>query len=174
MTVADAPVESAPQTHESPAPPWYLRALTAIPDRFAVIALASTIAVSICVQLSIFHPYTVFPLAAVLVAASWRMAPRALAANRQQAIGVLIAVTLAVVWFLANRHYYSELISVRRDPSIYTLRGFWLMDHPSPDVTLTQQLLDMRKQVKGSEPGLRRRDRASSSGTSRARRWCQG
>jgi 4-amino-4-deoxy-L-arabinose transferase-like glycosyltransferase len=77
------------------------------------------------------------------------MVPRALPASSQQAIGVVVAVAVAVVWFLANRHYYSELIAVRRDPSIYTLRGFWLMNHSSADVALTQQLLDMRRQVPG-------------------------
>jgi hypothetical protein len=148
VTVDTAPIER-PASDDVVVRPWYLRAVAAVPDRFALIALAGTIAVSICVQLSIFHPYTVFPLAAVLVAAGWRMVPRALPATSQQAIGVLVAITVAVVWFLANRHYYSELISIRRDPSIYTLRGFWLMNHSSPDVTLTQQLLDMRKSVKG-------------------------
>ena len=125
------------------------RFVVAIPDRLAIMALCTVVAVAICVQTQIFHPYTFFPLLVVLIAATWRMAPRAVVANRAEVIGVAVVLLVALLWLALNWRYFSELISVRRDPSIYTLRGFWLVDHPSPDVTLTQQLLDIRRQVKG-------------------------
>ncbi len=149
-------VSLRPVTGQPPAPARGSRAgalaqrcVVAVPDRLAIMALCAVVAVAICVQTQIFHPYTVFPLVALLIAATWRMAPRPVAATRAEVIGVAVVLLVAVLWLALNWRYFSELISVRRDPSIYTLRGFWLVDHPSPDVTLTQQLLDIRHQVKG-------------------------
>jgi len=69
------------------------------------------------------------------------------ATSRASWLGTALALVFVLGWLLVQRHYFSELLSIRRDPAIYTLRGIWLMNHSSPDVTLGQQLLDIKKAV---------------------------
>lgn len=147
------------------------RALLASPDRLLVLALCAILATTIPVQLNVFHPYTVFPLFVLLAIGTWRAAPGwyppAAAASDRSAdagtgrarltdrvpggrspwIATLVALLFAAAWMYVQRHYVSELLSIRRDPAIYTLRGIWLIDHPSPDVTLPQQLIDIKRAV---------------------------
>ncbi|WP_029138204.1 ArnT family glycosyltransferase [Nakamurella lactea] len=161
-SVGDAPALK-PTGMELPKGPSLLTAFViGIPDRICQLSLAVILGVAIPVQLSIFHSYVVFPLMLLLAAVGWRLMPaspvqRPAAAGIigrlgwssrwAWAIGTAIAVLIAVLWFLINRHYYSELLSVRRDPSIYTLRGFYLMNHPSPDAALDPDMLAVRKAV---------------------------
>ena len=138
------------------------RFTVAVPDRVLLLAVSAILATSVTVQLEIFHPYVLFPVFLVLAAALWRLVPTSGTLGRQvhgptgadprtrspwYAIGSVVAVVAVLSWMLVQRHFYSELLAVRRDPAIYTLRGFWLMDHASPDVTLTQQLLDIKRAV---------------------------
>lgn len=141
-------------------------ALLAFPDRVLAFALCAILATTVPLQLNAFHPYTVFPLFLFLVLATWRVVPnrfgtggpaararqvgtrpQAAAIERSSWIPVVIVVVLVLGWMFVQRHYISELLSVRRDPAIYTLRGIWLMNHSSPDVTLTQQVLDINRAV---------------------------
>ena len=173
---------------------WVVPAIIAIPDRALVWSLCAVLATSITVQLNVFHPYTVFPLMLVLIAATWRLTPPPFVgagvqwrrprpeqtrpattdpasetpepapartdpasetvgtgpgAARIAWISVVVMVVLLLAWMAVQQHYFSELLSVRRDPSIYTLRGIWLMDHPSPDVTFPQSLVDVARAVGG-------------------------
>ena len=131
----------APDRVEKVAPALWARILVGLPDRIVVWAMCAMLATALTVIPGIFHPYTVFPLFLVLVVVSWKLTPKAPEASRAQLVAAGLVLVGAVVWFLIQRRYFGELLSVRRDPSIYTLRGVWLMNHPSPNVRLTDQLL---------------------------------
>ena len=128
------------------------RILVSLPDRIVIWAMCAMLATALTVIPGIFHPYTVFPLFLVLVAASWKLTPKAPAASRMQLVAAGLVLVAAVVWFLVQRPYIGQLLAVRRDPAIYTLRGVWLMDHPSPNVLFPQLLLHIHYVV--PESGL--------------------
>ncbi|SDP04291.1 4-amino-4-deoxy-L-arabinose transferase [Nakamurella panacisegetis] len=182
---------------------WLAAAVISVPDRALVFSLCAIVATAITVQLNVFHPYTLFPLLVVLIAATWKLTPppfagvpvrwhrrrphaasvgdgeapdRAMATGeagpevtgddvppgevaspgagmrqtvRVAWISVAITVLLLLAWMAVQHNYFSELLSVRRDPAIYTLRGIWLMNHASPDVVLPQQLVDIARAVPG-------------------------
>lgn len=145
-------------------------AVVGLPDRLTIFAMCAALATAVPVQLSIFHPYFVFPLLAILVAASWRLTPSRLdvsglfAGSRERTvrarsaarfrgavdwalIGTVAAILLVAIWVLIQLPYFSEQVAITRDPGIYTVRAFWLLNHASPDVTLTDQLLHLKAAV---------------------------
>ncbi len=119
----------------------WAKILVSLPDRIVIWAMCAMLATALTVIPGIFHPYTLFPVFLVLVAASWKLTPRALKASRAQLIATALVLVGTVVWILLQRPYFGQLLSVRRDAAVYTLRGVWLMNHPSPNVQLTNQLL---------------------------------
>jgi len=135
-----------------------LPAVVGIPDRVLVFSLCALFATSVTVQANFFHPYTALPLMLLLIALTWRMMPAPLISDatvlgqsraqrvrsvsgRTTLVSTVVVLLLILVWVAVQRNYFSELLSVRRDPSIYTLRGIWLINHPSPDFTVSDQLL---------------------------------
>lgn len=125
--------------------------VVALPDRFLVLALCAVLATAITTVSTQLHPYTVYPLFVVLAVAGWRLCPRRPTVSAAQVIGVVVAGLVALVWIRLQWPYFSQLLSVRRDPAIYTLRGDWLMNHPSPDVVITPNQLSLIY----TTPGLR-------------------
>ena len=117
--------------------------VVALPDRFLILALCAVLATAVTTVSAQLHPYTVYPLFVVLAVAGWRLCPRRPAVSAAQVIGVIVAGLVALVWIRLQWPYFSQLLSVRRDPAIYTLRGDWLMNHPSPDVVFTPNQLSL-------------------------------
>lgn len=147
-----APVESADLSTRRAGGTSRLAAFVIrLPDILAVLALAAIVAVAIPVQLGVFHPWVVAPLFVVAAVGALALLPtiptRRVVADRWWVIGTVLVLLVAVSWFLVNRGYSSQLLSIRRDPSIYTLRGIWLMDHASPNTELSQDFLNLRKAV---------------------------
>lgn len=96
--------------------------------------MALSLASGIMVSLGQFYPWTVVPLAAALVALTWRpLAPKVSAAD---GTGAAWALGAAAAWTVLNWILTSEYLLVVRDPGFLTLSGLWLTDHPSTDIPL--------------------------------------
>jgi hypothetical protein len=113
---------------------WLTAVMVAAPDRLVVAFVCLAVVTSVSMVAGYFSPPLVLIATAVLVLATWRLAPRAYRRDDHAALGSAVALLLALAWFLLNRHYFGQLLSVARDPSIYTLRGWWLMSHHSPNI----------------------------------------
>lgn len=133
---ADRPVRRSPAE-------LIARFVVAVPDRFLVLALCAILATAIVTVAAQLHPYTVYPVFVALAVAGWRLCPRIPPVSAAQLIGVVVAGLVTVIWIRLQWPYFSELLSVRRDPAIYTLRGEWLTDHPSPDLAFTPNQLSL-------------------------------
>jgi len=106
--------------------------IAAAPERIVQVTVALALAAGIMVSLGQFRPWTVLPLAGVLVAASWRaFRPRV---ARADVIGARWALGAAAAWMLLNWVLTSEYLIVVRDPGFLTLSGVWLTNHPSTDI----------------------------------------
>ncbi len=139
-----APTEVAARHASGPPPGRGQRlvtaALVASPDRLVVAVVCLSIVISVSMVAGYFSPPLVLLATAVLIAATWRLAPRTYRRDEHAALGSAVALLLALAWFLINRHYFGQLLSVARDPSIYTLRGWWLMHHHSPNIPVGSAL----------------------------------
>ena len=111
-----------------------LRGVVSLPDRALLLFLWGAIVVVVALVLRVFQPAVVVPVTLALVALTWRLAPGRTTADRRSAAGATLAVALAVAWILLNRRYDSTMLSVYRDPAIFTLRGWWLVHHSSPNI----------------------------------------
>jgi len=108
--------------------------VAASPERILQVAVALALAAGITVSLGQFRPWTAVPLAAVLVAISWRpFSPRV---TRADVRGAGFALGIAGAWMVLNWVLTSEYLIVVRDPGFLTLSGMWLSDHPSTDIPL--------------------------------------
>jgi hypothetical protein len=126
---------------ETPAgrPTWtdrFARLVVAIPDRLLLMFLWSALVVSVSLLFDAFYPLLVIPAIVVVVAATWRVRLTRYDASGRSVLGSVLALEIPVGWFLANRHYRGELVSVARDPSVYTLRALWLVHHHSPNIPM--------------------------------------
>jgi hypothetical protein len=137
-TTATEPTDVAARHASGPPPGRGQRlvtaALVAAPDRLVIAVVCLSVVISVSMVADYFSPPLVLVATAVLVAATWRLAPRAYRRDEHAALGSAAALVLALAWFLINRHYFGQLLSVARDPSVYTLRGWWLMHHHSPNI----------------------------------------
>jgi len=98
------------------------------------VTVALALAAGITVSLGQFRPWTTLPLAALIVAATWRpFRPRVTAADVR---GAAWALGAAGAWTVLNWILTSEYLIVVRDPGFLTLSGVWLADHPSTDIPL--------------------------------------
>jgi hypothetical protein len=111
-------------------------ALVGAPDRLVMAIVCLSVVISVSMVAGYFSPPLVLAATAVLIVATWRLAPRAYRRDDHAALGSAVALLLALAWFLLNRHYFGQLLSVARDPSVYTLRGWWLMHHHSPNIAI--------------------------------------
>lgn len=108
--------------------------IAAAPERIVQVTIALALAAGITVSLGQFRPWTTLPLAALIIAATWRaFAPRVSARDVR---GAAWALGAAGAWTLANWILTSEYLIVVRDPGFLTLSGVWLSDHPSTDIPL--------------------------------------
>jgi hypothetical protein len=114
--------------------------VTDIPDRLAVWFFWGTFAVAATLFLRIFNPYLVIALTLVLIAATWRFAPNRIHADQRSALGSIVAIEVVLGWVWVNAPYYTEMLTVYRDPSIYALRGWWLTTHSSPVIDVSHAL----------------------------------
>jgi hypothetical protein len=106
--------------------------IAAAPERIVHVTVALAMAAGITVSLGQFRPWTALPLAAILVAVTWRMfRPRV---TRADVNGAAWALGAAVAWTLLNWVLTSEYLIVVRDPGFLTLSGVWLTNHPSTDI----------------------------------------
>lgn len=111
--------------------------LVAAPERIATVLLMLSIAVSVSVLLEAFRPLVVAPLTLVLVAATWKVVPSALAPTRPAVAGTVTALGIVVAWFVVNVPFAARFVVVTRDPGFLTLEAFWLSRNESPDLPLT-------------------------------------
>ncbi|MGC4175570.1 hypothetical protein [Demequina sp.] len=106
--------------------------VAAAPERIVQVIVALSLAAGLTVTLGQFRPWTVLPLAALLVAATWRpFRPRVSATDVS---GARLALIAAAGWAALNWVLTSEFLIVVRDPGFLTLSGVWLSDHPSTDI----------------------------------------
>jgi len=131
---AELPADDAVRTRPDQARALVLAALVASPDRLVVAFVCLAVVTSVSLVAGYFSPPLVLLATAVLVLATWRLSPPAYRRDDHAALGSAVALLLALVWFLLNRHYFGQLLSVARDPSVYTLRGWWLIHHHSPNI----------------------------------------
>ena len=108
--------------------------VAALPERIVQVTVALALAAGITVSLGQFRPWTTQPLAALLLAATWRVfRPRVTA---RDVVGARWALGSAGAWILLNWVFTSEYLIVVRDPGFLTLSGMWLSHHPSTDIPL--------------------------------------
>jgi len=113
---------------------WVARALVAAPDRIFLVLFWVSLVVTVTILLGAFRVWLVAPGAAVLVAATWRLAPRALPATRANVWSAFAALIVAIGWIAANAPFVSRFIVVTRDPGFLTLEGIWLSQHSAPEI----------------------------------------
>jgi hypothetical protein len=111
-----------------------VRALADAPERLLLVFLWFCLVCAIAYVSGVFRPVVVFPAAAVVVALTWRLFPRTGLQDMRAAIGSVLSLAAAAVWFLVNLPYISERVQVTRDPDLYTLAALWLRKHSSPDI----------------------------------------
>lgn len=110
------------------------RGLLALPDRLPVALGCLGLAGLLAVLAGQFRPAVVLPLAALLLAATWRWVPRAPAASRAQ-LGALAAVlVLCAGWVVLGLRSVAQYVVVNRDPGFLTLQALWLTGHPSAPI----------------------------------------
>lgn len=115
---------------------WALRLVTALPDRLLMAFLWAMTVVSITVMFGVFYPALVIVASVALVVVTWRIRPVPVRADPRSALGAAVAFEIAFAWVLANRHYRAELLSIARDPGVYTIRAWWLIHHHSPNIPI--------------------------------------
>jgi len=126
------PVRIPDGTRALVARPRLAMALAAGPDRVVQITVALALAAGVTVSLGQFRPWTVLPLAALVIAATWKaFRPRV---DPRDAFPAALALGGSLAWALLNFLLTSEYLLVVRDPGFLTLSGLWLAHHPSTDI----------------------------------------
>ncbi len=116
------------------------RVIVDAPDRVALIILWASSVVMATLLLNVYNPYLVLGLVVVLTAASWPLLPPTVAVTQRSLFGSIAAFEIVAAWIWANAPYYSQMVSVYRDPAVYALRGWWLTNHPSPVIDMSASL----------------------------------
>lgn len=119
-----------PRPARAPVPRWAAAALT-VPDRLPVLLLALGVAGVLAALAGQVRPVVVLPLAAVLVAVTWRLVPAPPRADLRQLGALAVVLVLCGGWVVVGLRFVAEYVVVNRDPGFLTLRGLWLADHPS-------------------------------------------
>ena len=126
------------------------RAVSTIPDRIPILTLWAAIAVSLSLIPGLFRPYIVIPLALLLWRVTWRFMPDRLPASLRVTVGSAVACEIVGGWVLVNRSYFSQQLSVYRDPAIYALRSWWLARHGSANIGIDNGTLAAVRTVSGA------------------------
>lgn len=147
MTDTDTPVAAPPAAgdEQSRSPGSRLGGVVArvavdAPDRVALVLLWASAVVMATLLLKVYDPYLALVLTVVLTAVSWPLLPRTVAVTQRSLFGSVAAIELVLAWIWANAPYYSQMVSVYRDPAIYALRGWWLTHHSSPVIDMSASL----------------------------------
>jgi len=111
-----------------------MRAIVSAPERLMLIAVSLAVAAGLAVSLGQHHPWTVLPLAALLVAAGWRPLAPTPDSTRRAVWGSAALLAAVVAWIVVNAAMAAEFMIVVRDPGFLTLSGMWLTDHPHTDI----------------------------------------
>lgn len=128
-------VTPAPLTRAPTAPTRTQSALAALPERAVQITVALALVAGVTVSLGVHYWWTVLPLTAVLVAATWTvMGPRAATTAAAAGRAAAVAVGGVIAWCIGNIAMASEYLLVVRDPGFLTLSGKWLVNHASTDI----------------------------------------
>ncbi|WP_263119008.1 hypothetical protein [Cellulomonas sp. RIT-PI-Y] len=103
---------------------------TELPDRIPVWLAALAVAGVLAAQSGIFRPWTVLPVAAALIALSWRAVPES-PGGRHVGTGAGLALGAVALWWGLNLPYAAQYVVVNRDPGFLTLRALWMSEHGS-------------------------------------------
>ncbi|GIG24822.1 hypothetical protein [Cellulomonas denverensis] len=105
--------------------------LLGVPERSVLILFGLGLAGVIAALAGAFRPVVVLPIAALLIAVSWRAVPPLPSAGRRPAAAVAVLLGLVAVWLWAGSRAVAEYVVVNRDPGFLTLRALWMSGHPS-------------------------------------------
>lgn len=126
----------AGRTRPRPRPAAAWRVLADLPLRLPLVLVWSSVVVALLVVLGRFRPLPTVVGCLVVVALTWRLAPGlpVRLQVRSAGIGGLLALLLAVGFAVVNLPFVTEGLLLDRDPDVYTLTAWWLVDHPAPGV----------------------------------------
>ncbi|WP_250442489.1 hypothetical protein [Actinotalea sp. C106] len=110
------------------------------PDRLIMLLFWTSLVVTVTVLPGVFTPWLVAPLLLVAVAATWRLMPAPLQADRAGLLGAGVALVLTLGWIAAHLPYTSRYVTVTRDPGFLTLEGIWLSNHSHPGIPMGSAL----------------------------------
>lgn len=116
------------------------RGLSAAPDRLMLILFWTSLVVASAVLVGTLLPLVVLPVLVVVLAATWRLMPARLPADRPTLLGAGAALVVAAAWTVAHLPYASRWILVTRDPGFLALEGLWLSKHPAPALPIGSAL----------------------------------
>jgi len=94
--------------------------LTRLPDRLLLVLLSIFVACFSTAAFSVYHPFTVLPLALVLIVVSWRFVPTDVVPTRAHVWGSIIALVAVAVWVAMQVPFATEFLVPSRDPGLYT------------------------------------------------------
>ncbi|MGI8536418.1 MAG: hypothetical protein ACR2K2_07930 [Mycobacteriales bacterium] len=109
-------------------------AVCGLPERLLLVLLWTCVAVAVCTVVGQHRPLVLVPLAAVVVAATWRWRPVPLARRRGDLFATVACLLLLAVWVGVQVPLTGERLVISRDPDVYTLTALWLVDHASVSV----------------------------------------
>lgn len=94
--------------------------MTRLPDRILLVLLGIFIATYSMAAFDVYHPWTVGPLALVLVILLWRYVPTDIVPTRAHAWTAGVVIVLALIWTGVQLPFESEFLVANRDPGIYS------------------------------------------------------
>ncbi len=109
-------------------------AVCALPERLLLVLLWTCVAVAGCTVAAQHRPVVLLPVAAALVAGTWRWRPGPLARRRGDLSATVVLLLLLAVWVGVQVPLTGERLIISRDPDVYTLTALWLVDHASLSV----------------------------------------
>jgi hypothetical protein len=112
------------------------RLLVGLPARLPLVLFWCALVVSVAVLGAAFTPWLVLPVLTAVLLLTWRLAPDPVPVTRATVQGAGAALTLVLLWLLANVWFAAEVLLVQRDPGFLTLEGLWLAEHADPDIPL--------------------------------------
>lgn len=110
------------------------RLLGALPDRLLLVLLWTCVAVGAATVAGVHRPVVTLPLAAGLVAVTWRWHPPREAPARGDGAASALCLLLVALWVVVQVPYTAERLVVSRDPDVYTLAALDLVDSPDPAI----------------------------------------
>jgi hypothetical protein len=97
--------------------------LASLPDRLVIAVAAVFFVVATLAAFGLMYSWLAVPLIVIAVVATWWLAPDPLAPSRRTVGFALVAIGVAIIWFLINVPFVTEFVVASRDPGIYLLSG---------------------------------------------------